>query len=58
MLSIDPVDRLSNITTEFPSKLSLSAKWLPTKPAPPVINIFLPMMNDSCYNEAISDHID
>src|SRR5262245_28001806 len=36
MLSVDPVRRLSIATTEYPSSISRSQRWLPRKPAPPV----------------------
>src|SRR5687767_4056728 len=38
MLSIDPVDRLSSTKTSSPRCNSVSARWEPTKPAPPVIS--------------------
>src|SRR5215216_6228559 len=38
MLSIEPVDRLSSTNTSSPRSSSASARWEPTKPAPPVIN--------------------
>ena len=36
-----PVKKLSRTITSCPSIMSLSVKWEPTNPAPPVINIFL-----------------
>src|SRR5215212_7483043 len=36
MFSSVPVRRLSMQTTLYPSERSLSQRWLPTKPAPPV----------------------
>src|SRR3954469_9448349 len=38
MLSIDPVDRLSRISTSWPASSSTSERWDPMKPAPPVIS--------------------
>ena len=35
-----PVKKLSRTITSWPSIISLSVKWDPTNPAPPVINIF------------------
>src|SRR5437764_15022495 len=38
MFSIDPVDRLSRISTSCPCSSRASDRWHPMKPAPPVIN--------------------
>src|SRR6267142_5095199 len=38
MLSIDPVDRSSRISTSWPWSSNASDRWDPMKPAPPVIN--------------------
>ena len=38
MLSIEPVDRLSRISTSCPLSSSASERWDPMNPAPPVIN--------------------
>src|SRR5712671_4411758 len=38
MFSIDPVDRLSRISTSCPWSSNASERWEPMKPAPPVIN--------------------
>src|SRR6266480_3616381 len=38
MLSMDPVDRLSRMSTSCPCSSSMSERWDPMNPAPPVIN--------------------
>src|SRR5262245_49188016 len=38
MLSIEPVERLSRINTSWPWSSSVSERWDPMKPAPPVIS--------------------
>src|SRR5262249_23337266 len=38
MLSIEPVERLSRISTSWPWSSNVSDRWEPMKPAPPVIS--------------------
>src|SRR5436190_18726461 len=38
MLSMEPVDRLSRMSTSCPCSINISERWDPMNPAPPVIN--------------------
>ena len=47
MILLCPVKKLSRTITSWPSFISLSVRWDPTKPAPPVIRIFLRLESGS-----------
>src|SRR3954463_10506861 len=62
MLSIDPVDRLSRISTSCPFSSNASERWEPMNPAPPVINartrLSFPSGNNAPRPEGVHGHRD